>query len=30
MILLVTDGSIGVETRSDGDFVVMTAEDAEA
>jgi hypothetical protein len=30
MILLVTDDSIGAETRSDGDFVVMTAEDAEA
>lgn len=29
MILLVTDDSIGAETRSDGDFVVMTAEDAE-
>ena len=27
MILLVTDESIGAETRSDGDFVVMTAED---
>ena len=30
MILLITDDSIGVETRTDGDFVVMTAEDAEA
>jgi hypothetical protein len=30
MILLVTDDSIGIETRTDGDFVVMTAEDAEA
>ncbi len=29
MILLITDDSIGVETRTDGDFVVMTAEDAE-
>ncbi len=30
MILLVTEDSLGAETRSDGDFVVMTAEDAEA
>lgn len=29
MILVVTDDSIGAETRTDGDFVVMTAEDAE-
>ena len=27
MILLITDDSIGVETRTDGDFVVMTADD---
>ena len=29
MILLVTDDSLGDETRSDGDFVVMTADDGK-
>ncbi len=29
MILLVTDDPLAPETRTDGDFVVMTAEDAE-
>ena len=29
MILIVTDGPLAAETRSDDDFVVMTAEDAE-
>lgn len=29
MILIVTDGALAADTRTDGDFVVMTAEDAE-
>jgi hypothetical protein len=29
MILIVTDDGLSAETRTDGDFVVMTAEDAE-
>ena len=29
MILIVTDGGLAADTRTDGDFVVMTAEDAE-